>query len=90
MKKNSILKALGLTFAIVILLSWVIPAGTYTNGAYTATGSTSPIGLYDFLRLPVLTLATFVQYGLFFLAIGGFYGVLSDCKRTKRRKFCDV
>lgn len=78
MKKNSILKALGLTFAIVILLSWVIPAGTYTNGAYTATGSTSPIGLYDFLRLPVLTLATFVQYGLFFLAIGGFYGVLNQ------------
>jgi len=78
MKKNSILKALGLTFAIVILLSWVIPAGTYTSGTYAATGSTAPIGLYDFLRLPVLTIATFIQYGLFFLAVGGFYGVLNQ------------
>lgn len=78
MKKDSILKALGITFAVVVLLSWVIPAGTYANGTYTATGSTLPIGLYDFVRVPVLTIATFIQYGLLILAIGGFYGVLNQ------------
>lgn len=79
MKKNSnsILKALGITFLIVVLLSWVIPAGTYSNGTYTSLSSTLPIGLYDFIRIPVLTIATFIQYGLLFLAIGGFYGVLN-------------
>lgn len=78
MKKNSILKALGITFLIVVLLSWIIPAGTYNNGTYTASGSTLPIGLYDFIRVPVLTIATFIQYGLFLLVIGGFYGVLNQ------------
>ena len=77
MKKDNIFKVLGITFLIVVLLSWIIPAGTYSNGTYTATGSTIPIGLYDFVRVPVLTIATFIQYGLLILAIGGFYGVLN-------------
>lgn len=78
MKKDSILKALGITFLVVVLLSWVIPAGSYSYGTYTASGSTNPIGLYDFLRVPVLTLINFLQCGLIFLAIGGFYGVLNQ------------
>ncbi|MBO5095397.1 MAG: hypothetical protein J6B98_00780 [Bacilli bacterium] len=77
MKKDSILKALGITFAVIVLLSWVIPAGSYSNGTFTSLESTLPIGLYDFVRVPVLTIATFIQYGLLFLAIGGFYGVLN-------------
>lgn len=77
MKKDSILKALGITFAVIVLLSWVIPAGSYSNGTFTSLESTLPIGLYDFVRVPVLTIATFIQYGLLFLVIGGFYGVLN-------------
>lgn len=77
MKKDNILKVLGITFAVVVLLSWVIPAGTYSNGTFTSSESTLPIGLYDFVRVPVLTVATFIQYGLLILAIGGFYGVLN-------------
>lgn len=78
MKKFDLLKVLAITFLVVVLLSWVIPAGAYSSGVYKATGSTLPIGLFDFLRTPVITIATFIQYGLLFLAIGGFYGVLNQ------------
>lgn len=77
MKKDSVLKALGITFLVMVLLSWVIPAGIYSYGVFTKTDATVPIGLYDFIRIPVLTIATFIQYGILFLAIGGFYGVLN-------------
>ena len=77
MKKYDLLKVLGITFAIVFLLSWIIPAGAYSEGKFVATGTTTPIGLYDIFRIPAITIATFIQYGLVFLAIGGFYGVLN-------------
>jgi len=77
MKKNDLLKVLGISFLVVLLLSWVIPAGVYSSGAYQALGSTAPIGLYDIFRTPLITIATFIQYGLLFLVIGGFYGVLN-------------
>lgn len=77
MKKFDLLKVLAITFLVFVLLSWVIPAGSYTSGVYQDSGSTMVIGLYDFIRIPTITLATFIQYGLVFLVIGGFYGVLN-------------
>lgn len=77
MKKYNLLKVLALTFAVVVLLSWIIPAGTYTNGAFVSADATVPAGLYDLILLPVATLSSFAQYGLLFLAIGGFYGLIN-------------
>lgn len=77
MKKFDLLKVLGITLLIVVLISWVIPVGGYSNGTFSSLGSTVTIGLYDLFRLPVITVVTFIQYGLLFLAIGGLYGVLN-------------
>jgi len=77
MKKYNLLKVLGITLLIVALVSWVIPAGFYEKGAYTPLNITTPIGVYDLFRLPVVSIVTFIQYGILFLAIGGFYGVLN-------------
>ncbi|MEG2322007.1 MAG: hypothetical protein RSB71_00760 [Bacilli bacterium] len=77
MKKFNLLKVLGIAFLIVFILSWVIPAGAFTEGTFKSLGSTITIGLYDLLRTPVLTIATFIQYGLLMLAIGAFYGILN-------------
>ena len=77
MKKYDLLKVLGITFLIVFLMSWVIPAGMYSSGVYSSSSATTPIGLYDLVRLPFISIATFIQYVLLFLAIGGFYGVLN-------------
>lgn len=77
MKKFDLFKVLGITLLIVTLISWVVPAGSYSKGAFSSLESTVPIGLYDLFRLPFIAIATFIQYGLLFLAIGGFYGVLN-------------
>ena len=77
MKKYDLLKILGITFGIVVLLSWVIPAGTFMGGGYIPAESTFPIGLFDLVQIPAITLARFIEYGLLMLAIGGLYGVLN-------------
>ena len=77
MKKYDLLKVLGITFLVVFLMSWVIPAGSYSSGIYSSTEAAAPLGLYDLVRLPFISVATFIQYLLLFLAIGGFYGVLN-------------
>ena len=77
MKKYNLLKVLGITFLVVFLMSWVIPAGSYSSGIFASMESTTPLGLYDLVRLPFISIATFIQYVLLFLAIGGFYGVLN-------------
>lgn len=77
MKKYNLLKALGITLLIVMLISWVIPAGYYQEGVYNPLNMVLPIGIYDLFRLPVISIVTFIQYGVLFLTIGGFYGVLN-------------
>ncbi len=77
MKKYDLLKVLGITFLVVFLMSWVIPAGGYSSGSFSSTDAAVPLGLYDLVRLPFISMATFIQYILLILAIGGFYGVLN-------------
>ena len=77
MKKYDLLKVLGITFLIVFFMSWVIPAGSFTSGTFSSADAAVPIGLYDLVRLPFISLATFIQYILLILVIGGFYGVLN-------------
>ena len=75
MKKYSFLKILGITFLIVVALSWIIPVGSYYDGTFTL-GKTDPLGLLDLIRLPLSTFANFIHYGITILIIGGLYGVL--------------
>lgn len=77
MKKFNLFKVLGITLLIVTLISWVIPAGFYLNGTFESIETTIPIGIIDLFRLPLITIVNFIDYGLLFLAIGGFYGVLN-------------
>lgn len=76
MKKHNLLKVLGITFLVVIALSWIIPTGTYSNGAFVK-GELVPVGIIDLVRLPIITFATFIQFGIVFLLIGALYGVIN-------------
>ena len=71
MKKNDLLKSIGICFLIFIVLSWIIPTGSYSTGEYVK-GLTSTIGITDLFYYPVINFGTFVQYGLLFLILGGF------------------
>jgi len=76
MKKNSLLKAIVIMFLAMVVLSWIIPTGSFSAATYTDNGI-APVGIINLFRLPVMTLQTFIQYTLVFLSIGIFYGVLN-------------
>src|SRR5574344_1608228 len=77
MKKYNLLKAIGITFLIVVVMSWLIPAGAYSSGTYTALGKTAPLGLADLSRAPMVGITQLAVIGVIFLLIGGLYGVLN-------------
>ena len=77
MKKYSLLKTIGISFLLVCILSWIISASSLSSGTITSLSKTIPVGLYDLSLLPIITLISFFMYGLLFLGIGGFYGVLN-------------
>ena len=78
MKKKSLFKALTIVFLVYVVLTWVIPTGYYSSGSYVKETIT-PIGLFDIVRYPIITLTSsvFVLTALVILLIGGLYGVLN-------------
>ena len=74
--KRNLLKALGISFLIFVVLSWIIPIGTYEGGKFTTDGIDA-VGLLDLVEVPVQTLLTFALYAVVFAVIGGLYGVMS-------------
>ncbi len=73
--KKRLLKVLGISFLIYVILSWIIPVGTYSNGQLTTNGI-DPVGLIDLFNTPINAFITFILYGLVFVTIGGLYGVM--------------
>ena len=78
MKKNTLLKTLAIVFLVYVLLTWFIPTGYFSSGSYVKDAIT-PIGLFDIIRYPIITLTSsvFILTALVILLIGGFYGVLN-------------
>ena len=73
--KRNLLKVIGISFLIFVVLSWIIPVGTYSNGELTTNGI-NPVGLIDLFNAPIQSFITFVLYGVVFATIGGLYGVM--------------
>ena len=73
--KRRLLKVLGISFLIYVVLSWIIPVGTYSNGELTTNGI-DPVGLIDLFNAPIQAFITFILYGVVFATIGGLYGVM--------------
>ena len=76
MKRHSLLKMIVICFIVAVILSWIIPTGSFSGTSYTA-GETIPVGIINLFRLPVMTIQTFIQYFIVILAIGLFYGVVN-------------
>lgn len=75
-QKNELFKIIALSFLIVVVLTWIIPAGSYSSGTFTKS-TTEPQGIFDLARTPLIALANLVQYAFYFIVLGGFYGVLN-------------
>ena len=76
MKKYSLLKALGICFFVLIVLSFILPTGTLSGGTFTKA-TTEPIGFFEWFSAPMNTIINYGMYGIIFLLIGGLYGVLN-------------
>ncbi|MBR2832866.1 MAG: hypothetical protein IKE75_00235 [Bacilli bacterium] len=73
--KRNLLKAIGISFLIFVVLSWIIPVGTFADGKLKTSGIDA-VGLFDLIGVPVNTFVTFALYVVVFMAIGGLYGVM--------------
>ena len=78
MKKHSLLKAIGFVFLVYVVLSWIIPGGSFSSGVFTK-GTTSPLGLGDVFLYPIATSVyqMFVLSALVVCSIGGLYAILN-------------
>lgn len=73
--KDNLLKVLFLMFIGIVILSFIIPTGTF-NETYVVS-ETNPVGIINIFRMPVITFAKFIQYTLLFASIGILYGVIN-------------
>ncbi len=74
--KKKLLKVIGISFLIFVVLSWIIPVGIYSNGELSTNGI-DPIGLFDLFNTPIQAILSFASvYGAPLVAIGGLYGVM--------------
>ena len=73
-KKHSLFFWLFMCFFVYVLFTWFIPLLDISSGQ---TAGVNPIGLFGLLYFPVNSVVSTIMIGLVFLAIGGFYGVMS-------------
>lgn len=78
MKKRTLLKTIMIAVLVYTLLTWIIPTGYFSNGAYVQS-DIAPIGLFDLIRYPIITMTTsvFLMTGGVVLLIGVLYSVLN-------------
>ncbi len=74
MKKHNTVKVVLITMLVFLLLSWILPAAYY-SGEYVEQGRVQ-MGLFDLFNYPLTALSYFGYIALFFVLVGGFYGVL--------------
>ena len=68
MKKYNLLKILGIVFLISLLLTWIIPVGTYVNDAIQI-GNIQPLGFFDVFYVPLYTILAYSEYAIVNLRI---------------------
>lgn len=76
LEKHDLFKIIGLIIAFVVLLTWIIPSGSYTNGQFVL-GKITRIGIFDLGQYLLLGIYYFAVIITFLLILGGLYSVLA-------------
>lgn len=83
-KKNyNLLKVLCIPVLLYLVLTWIIPTGSFSGSGFV-DGEVTPLGLYGLFMSPVYSFAVFAQYIILILCIGGFYGILNKTGAYQR------
>ncbi len=85
MKKHNTVKVVLITILVLLLLTWILPAASFSS-EYVEEGRIQ-MGLFDLFNYPLTALSYFGYIALFVLAVGGFYGILH--KIPAYRSFLD-
>lgn len=75
-EKHGLGKSLIILFLVSLVLTWIIPAGSFNGAEYVETGLVR-LGLSDFGNLIYYMLAMSIDKMLFLLVLGAFYGILN-------------
>ena len=78
-KSNDLFKWVGIVIFIAFCFTWVLPYGTFQNGTFYEYGM-NRLGLSDIPQILYYAVYFCLTTVLYFLALGGFYGVLSKTK----------
>ena len=78
-EKHSLGKALAILTAIVIVLTWIIPVGTFSGAEFSKIDITR-IGITDISGLFYNVTGLCVDKIVFLVVLGAFYGILSKVK----------
>lgn len=75
MKKHNLFKVVMITFAIVVLMSWIFEVTAFTAYGLNKPGR-MPIGILNVMSDVSIAIQYFGHIGLYVLIVGGLYGVL--------------
>ena len=75
-KRFDLVKLSGLMVLLTVLLTWVIPQGSF-EGSEMVIGDITRVGLFDFVTYGLLGMYYFTVLVTFVFVLGGFYQVLS-------------
>ena len=75
-KKFDLVKISGAMVLLTVLLTWIIPQGTF-SGTEMQIGEITRIGIFDFFTYGLLGMYYFTVLVTFLFVLGGFYQFLS-------------
>ena len=75
-KENDLVKFVTLAILVTLILTWIIPGGSFAGTTYTESGLTR-IGLSEASMSTVYSVSFFLQQIVFVLVLGAFYGVIT-------------
>jgi len=75
-KENDLVKFVTLAILVTLILTWIIPGGSFSGTTYTEAGLTR-IGLSEASLTSVYSVSFFLQQIAFVLVLGAFYGVIT-------------
>ncbi len=82
-KEHDLVKILSLLLLVVIVLTWIIPSGSYSTGATFTEGEIGRIGLVHILYGFAFAIQNYSIQIAFLALIGIFYGILSKTEGYK-------
>ncbi len=81
-KENDLVKVVTIAILVTLVLSWIIPGGSFSGSEFTDSGLTR-LGLNEAALSVVYSVSFFLQQIAFVLILGAFYGVISKTNGYK-------